>query len=132
MLVLLIDDDRDDCEIFNEALSELIPDAACLVANDCETALELLVHKLFALPDVIFLDINMPVMDGKKCLAEIRKKSRLEKIPVILYSTSICEEDRKEVGAFGAKCVVKPCTYADLKKTIATVLIGITSLKTQL
>lgn len=128
MMVLLIDDDRDDCEIFHEALTELNPNVSCLFAYDCESALQLLAHELLSLPDVIFLDINMPVMNGKACLEEIRKRSRLEKIPVIVYSTTICEEDRKQVGAYGATCLVKPCTYTELKSKIATVLIGLSAM----
>jgi CheY-like chemotaxis protein len=48
------------------------------------------------LPDLIFLDLNMPKMDGRQCLAEIKKLPRLEQIPVIIYSTSA---DDREIGS---------------------------------
>jgi CheY-like chemotaxis protein len=78
MLVLLIDDDRDDFEIFSEALRKFDPEVKCEHSIDGEAAIGLL-NSMTYLPDYIFLDINMPRMDGKECLSKIKKRFKAER-----------------------------------------------------
>lgn len=102
MTILYADDDVEDCELIFEALQEVDPSIDCIVANDGYEALEILKH-VKRLPDYIFLDINMPLMDGKKCLIEIKNDDKLRDIPVIIYSTSTNSEEIDqcyELGAF--------------------------------
>jgi CheY-like chemotaxis protein len=72
MQMMIIDDDLDDTDIFCEALKEVDPSVKCLIAKDGEEALNLL-NNLIVLPELIFLDINMPRMDGKTCFKEIKR-----------------------------------------------------------
>lgn len=86
-ICLLVDDDPDDQEVFLSALSDVSSTALCLVAPDGDRALELL-HSEETIPDYIFLDLNMPRMNGFEFLAAIKKSKILQNIPVIVYSTT--------------------------------------------
>ncbi len=106
MTILYADDDAEDRELMSEALAEVDPEISCVVASHGEDALEIL-EQSDSLPDFIFLDINMPVMDGKRCLQELKKDNRYRHIPVIIYSTT---SDQDEIGEFynlGASTVIR-------------------------
>lgn len=100
-IVLLADDDEDDRQMFEEALSAVDPSMLFFSStNGCE-ALERLGTRGFE-PDVIFMDINMPLMNGMECLKKIKESDDYKKIPVIMYSTSGHEETRQECINLGA------------------------------
>lgn len=108
MVCFFIDDDTDDQEIFGMALSEVFPQGSCLFANDGIEALDRLSDPSF-FPSCIFIDLNMPRMNGKECLAEIGKIKRLNKVPVFIYSTSWDQALIEECKALGAAdFIVKP------------------------
>src|SRR5687768_13149199 len=86
MTILNVDDDNEDIEIFCEAVRDIDPSILCLVAKSADEALQIL-HSEIELPSYIFLDINMPKIDGNMCLKEIKKDARLRNIPVVMYST---------------------------------------------
>ena len=86
-ICLLVDDDPDDQEVFLTALADVSTSALCLVAPDGDRALELLYNEE-TMPDYIFLDLNMPRMNGFEFLAALKKSKILKNIPVIVYSTT--------------------------------------------
>jgi CheY-like chemotaxis protein len=86
-IVFLIDDDIDDQEIFTFILSDAYPNTECVFADDGLYALEKLQDVSFN-PDIIFIDINMPRLNGLEILREIKKIRRLSATPVYMYSTS--------------------------------------------
>jgi CheY-like chemotaxis protein len=98
----LIDDDADDQEIFELALKSVDPTILFNGAGDGVEAVQKLQTEQTFAPDFIFLDLNMPRMDGKECLRELRKIDRLKDTPIIIYSTSTDERDRVETKALGA------------------------------
>jgi CheY-like chemotaxis protein len=100
MVVLNIDDDPEDLEIFYKAVKTVNPLAKCLLARDAKEALHILRDTI--VPNYIFLDIHMPTMDGKTVLAELRQNKRLESVPVVMYSTRIDPEETEEYAALGA------------------------------
>lgn len=85
--ILLIDDDVDDQDIFKTAVGDITDDVNCIALTSGAEALLKLEAKLI-IPDVIFLDLNMPVMSGQQFLVEIKASERLMQIPVIIFSTS--------------------------------------------
>src|SRR5688572_26972563 len=106
--VLLIDDDDDDQEIFINAATSGSPNVECSGLVDAKLALDKLKNQEI-FPDVIFLDLNMPVMNGKQFLSEIKKHSVLKKIPVIIFSTSSNIKTIAELKELGAHdFVTKP------------------------
>ena len=118
---LLIDDDDDDQEIFSMALKDLKDPVHCAFANDGIHALELLNNGSYT-PDVIFLDMNMPRMNGIQCLGELRKMNRLKHIPVYIYSTSKDPFSAEAVKLLGAKgYLVKPSDVPALTNMLAEV-----------
>ena len=100
MVVLNIDDDPEDLEIFYKAVKTVNPLAKCLLARDAKEALHILRDAI--VPDYIFLDIHMPMMDGKTVLAELRQNKKLEAVPVVMYSTRINPTETEEYAALGA------------------------------
>jgi CheY-like chemotaxis protein len=118
--ILLIDDDEDDQEIFLTAVTEVSEKTECLAISDATEALEKLSSESIS-PDVIFLDLNMPVMNGQQFLIEIKKRDRLKDIPVIVFSTSSHKatiELMKDLGA--ADFITKPDKYDELVKILSS------------
>lgn len=115
MLVLLVDDDPEEFEIFCEALRVYDRSIKCLHAVDGQEACDILMTPRTVLPDYIFLDINMPVMNGKECLEKIKDEPLLRDIPVIVYTTSSRFSEREMYRSLGAReCIVKPTSFSVL------------------
>ncbi len=116
----LIDDDVDDQDIFILALEEVDPTIRCHVASDGVEALQKLEEDSSFRPDYIFLDLNMPRMNGRQCLAAIKKVHSLRDIPVVIYSTSSDQKDMAETKQLGAAdYIVKPNTVSALADILA-------------
>jgi CheY-like chemotaxis protein len=121
MVVLYVDDDVEDIEIFVEAVKECDSSIKCLIAQNGMKAMDILHSDL--MPDFIFLDINMPVINGKSILAEIRKDQKLNSIPVIMYSTTMNQSEIEEYKRMGANhFLVKPNNFQELCDAISEVL----------
>ena len=113
-ICLLVDDDPDDQEVFLTALGDVSSTALCFVAPDGDRALELL-HNEETIPDYIFLDLNMPRMNGFEFLAAMKKSKILRDIPVIVYSTTSQAAQIEKVKKLGATdFFTKTYKYKDL------------------
>ena len=122
-VILLVDDDADDRSMFCDALHEVDDSVECITAQDGVEALGILRTKAGALPDFIFLDLNMPRLNGQQCLREIRQALHLEHIPVIIYTTSRQQRDIDETKRLGAAgFITKPNTFDGICRSIASVL----------
>ena len=118
---ILIDDDTDDQEIFIMALKKIDRYINCIMANDWIEGLQRLTEDLSFVPGYIFIDINMPKMDGIECLVEIRKLNHLQHAKIIMYSTTedpIIIDKSKELGATaflvkppGMKALIRSLTH---------------------
>lgn len=119
--ILIIDDDEDDCDLFCDAVSTVDSTVECEKVYGGESAMELLNSDYK--PDIIFLDLNMPMFDGKKCLMEIGKTEALAGIPVVIYTTSKRAADKEETRRLGAvHFITKPSLLIELRAQIAYVL----------
>lgn len=83
--ILLADDDKDDCLFFKEALEELEVVAQLTLVADGQQLMHRLRSDTDRLPDVLFLDLNMPRINGMECLAEIKQSEKLRQLPVIIF-----------------------------------------------
>ena len=120
-LFLLIDDDVDDSELFREALEEASKTLVLHCAENGEEALKLL--KQIAKPHIIFLDINMPRMNGWECLKKLKSTAEYKDIPVIMYSTSSHQREIDIALNMGAlSFFTKPHSYRELKIMIKGVV----------
>lgn len=118
MKCFLVDDDPDDQEIFCMALEDTGKNVKCEFANDGVEAVKRLQDMTFT-PDLIFIDMNMPRMNGNECLQEIKKIIRMKSVPVYMYSTSADPDIVAETQRLGAAgFIVKPTSIGELTKTL--------------
>lgn len=125
--VFLIDDDCDDREIFEESLYSLNLNLNFVDAKNGAEALKKLQQPDFKKPDLIFLDLNMPIMDGRQFLVEVKKNEKYSDIPVIIYSTSSNDVDKKfaeehKAAMFMTKQYSLDLLQTELKETLETFL----------
>ena len=120
--ILLIDDDLDDREIFVTALDTLDKKVDCLTLDNATEALRMLYNSEVN-PDVIFLDLNMPVMNGHEFLAAIKSHEVLQQIPVIIFSTSSHQSTVEAALKLGAhQFLTKPDNFDDIIGIIKSVI----------
>lgn len=116
LVFFLADDDEDDRMLFQEALAEVDKEIRCIMVRNGREALDVLQNEMLLLPDYIFLDLNMPMLNGLQCLAELKQIELLRHIPVIMYSTSSDKDSREESKRLGAvDFFVKPSNFTGLK-----------------
>lgn len=101
MKILYVEDDAEDQEIFRNAVSKISPDTDCIFASDGQDALTIL-SDISSIPDYIFLDINLPRMNGFQFLKLIKNSTGLKEIPVVVFSTSNSSHDKSESLSLGA------------------------------
>ena len=117
--VLLADDDTDDCIFFKQALGELNLSAQLTIVNDGEQLMKYLTENVNSLPDVLFLDINMPRKNGIECLSEIKHHENLKDLSVVMFSTANDWESINMLFKSGAHVYIhKPGDFAQLKQVI--------------
>lgn len=123
MFILLVDDDVDDCGLFREIIREIDPGGTVVARHDGIEAIKYLSEDGVTMPDMIFLDVNMPKMNGKQVFLMLQKDERLSRVPVVIYSTSISDREIRYYESYGANCLVKPSTYQDLKGALSKLII---------
>lgn len=120
MNCFIIDDDIDDREIFALAVQGLEKSIELHTANDCTEAIDMLKGEKFV-PDCIFLDLNMPGLNGKECLPKIKKLPGLANVPIIIYTTSSMQKDRIETLNLGAAdFLTKESSIVQLRSSLTT------------
>src|ERR1700755_2399853 len=116
--ILLIDDDDDDQFIFLTALENVAPGSHCDISNNALEAFQFL-HTRAETPDMIFLDLNMPLMNGFEFLIIIKSDPRFTLIPVVIFSTSDNPEDQTRAKELGAvQFITKTADIELLKKDL--------------
>lgn len=121
--VLFIDDDTDDREVFCEAMAEIAPELICRAIGGGEAALAVLMHPETTLPDLIFLDINMPLMNGWEFLSLLKQNQTYGHVPVIMYSTSSRQGEMEAAQQRGALGLIrKPDSYEQLKSVLRAIV----------
>ncbi|MFP9098894.1 response regulator [Flavobacterium sp. RHBU_24] len=117
--IMLVDDDEDDRFVFKNVVNEIFPD---IIFNDFSNAdefISFLHFENFMLPELLFLDINMPVKNGFQVLKSIKKDERLKVIPVVMFSTSSLKEDMEIARKLGADgYAVKPASFEGLESIL--------------
>lgn len=117
--VLLTDDDADDRLIFKEILNEMDKDITVNMVNDGKQLMNFLSTEDNPLPHIIYLDLNMPNMDGIECLQKIRSHGKYSNILIAIYSTSTSDKDIDDTFSHGANIyITKPAAYSELKKVL--------------
>jgi CheY-like chemotaxis protein len=119
--IMLIDDDPDDQLFFRDAIQAIYPDLLCELASTCQEAFRQL--EAPPPPDFIFMDLNMPVMNGFDCLDYLKNQKEYRDIPVIIYSTSKNLNDINKTKLLGAKWfMTKPDDFNVLCKKLKKII----------
>ena len=121
--IALADDDADDQLIFREAIELVDIKTKLSFFDNGQELMDYLKLPNISLPDIIFLDLNMPIKNGMQCLKEIRKQSELKNLSVAIYSTSSSEKDIEETFVNGANIYInKPVNFKALQNVLEKVL----------
>ena len=121
--VILVDDDKEGQEIFTDAVAETNIPAEVSTADNGQELMDKLHDPNEPNPDVIFLDINMPVKDGKETLKEIKSDEELKDIPTVIYTASDDKKDIEDTYRAGANLYVnKPVSFKRLVNVLRTIL----------
>ncbi|HVZ35026.1 MAG TPA: response regulator [Polyangiaceae bacterium] len=120
--ILLVDDSEADVRLTSEALKEAKLHNHIHVANDGEAALAFLRNPSQRRPDLILLDLNLPGLDGREVLAEIKNDPALAIIPVVVLTTSRAEEDILRTYRLHANCyITKPVDLDQFVRVVQSI-----------
>ena len=124
LFILLADDDEADRLLFTEAFSELKFKTIVQTVNNGVELMKWLNEKDILLPDLLLLDLNMPLKNGIQCLKEIKSNEKLQDISIAIFSTSNSEKDVAETFRLGANIYIhKPNDYNLLKQLLEKAVI---------
>ncbi len=121
--IVLADDDEDDRLLFTEAFDELKITTKVNTYNDGVYLMDYLNGEDAIMPNVLFLDLNMPRKSGMECLKEIKANDKFKDMAIAIYSTSASEEDIENTFVQGANIYIKkPDNFKKLKKALSEVV----------
>jgi len=122
--IFLAEDDEDDALFFEDAIFELLVDANLVVLTDGVELMKQL-ETTEELPDIIFLDLNMPRKNGIECLKEIKRNSTLKTIKTVILSTTTDDTDIKKCYSLGADLFIsKVSNHNEFKLVLKNCLAG--------
>ena len=124
--ILLVEDNPGDVRLTEEALKEGRIAVNMRVANDGLEALAMLrregKYADFPTPDLVLLDLNMPRMDGREVLRQIKTDENLKRIPVVVLTTSAAEKDILQAYGLHANCyITKPVEFDQFMEIIKSI-----------
>lgn len=118
--IILADDDPDDHEFFRDILRDIDPSIKLNIVKDGAELLQLLPHFV---PDLLFLDLEMPVKNGLECLREIRQAAHLKDLPVVVFSSTTRPANIETAYEMGADLfLIKSHSYNDLLSSVRALL----------
>ncbi|MFA5973414.1 MAG: response regulator [Lentimicrobiaceae bacterium] len=121
--ILLADDDEDDRLFFTEAFEEIKINTIIRTVNDGVELMNHLNQENIQIPNILFLDLNMPRKTGIDCLLEIKQLPHLQDMAIVIYSTSSSEKDIEDTFVQGANVYIKkPSDFNSLKKILEDVI----------
>jgi len=121
--IMLADDDEDDRNFFNDAINDLKINNKLTIFKNGKDLMDYLESPDTILPDILFLDLNMPCKTGNECLKDIRSNQKFKDISIAIYSTSSSDKDIEETFVGGANIYIKkPNDFSKLKKVLKEVV----------
>jgi len=124
--ILLVEDNPGDAELARVALRKSKIHNTLNVVEDGESAMDYLhrqgAHTNAVRPDLILLDLNLPIKDGREVLDEIKSDPQLRRIPVVILTTSRAEEDVLKSYNLHANCyITKPIDLSQFMKVVKSI-----------
>ena len=121
--IFIIDDNEDFVLLFTQAVSKINPEIQCLSAENGYSALRQLKFMLPTLPDYIFVDVKMPIMNGHEIVAELKKQDQLAQVPIFMYSAQANPEDEAKARNAGVSAFFsKPASLETINMMIAAAM----------
>jgi CheY-like chemotaxis protein len=120
MIILYADDDREDQDVFIEIIAAINPEITVIRAEDGLKTLEILASS--EVPDIIFLDSNMPFLNGYQTLIEIRKSDKFIKTRIMIFSTNAWKPADEDYASLDAEHLRKPDTMVEGIATLRAVI----------
>lgn len=119
--ILLADEEKNDCMQFKKALTQIPIPTLLSTVHDGKHLMDKL-HEAEKLPDILFLDFNIPCMNGSECLSVIKKNKKFKRIPVIVYSCTLPNDVATLLYEQGAHYFIQKVGAVELKLTLHRVL----------
>ena len=120
--IVIIDDDDDDSDLLKEAIWQVMPETHCFVEPSATGAVDKLNRKDVPKPDLIFLDLDMPVTNGVQCLLELKGNPELESVPVVIYTGSKSHDQRAQTLTSGANYfITKPASFREICRVVSEI-----------
>lgn len=118
--VLYVDDDIDDFSLISEAFAKYSDSLTVVHAGNGAKGIEILkqMNEKKTLPCLLIIDINMPILDGRQMLKEVKDVPDYAEIPVIMFSTSAAPNDRLFAADQKVEYVIKPVSFSELKELV--------------
>src|SRR5207253_2573608 len=113
---------RSDIRVFEVVLNEIDSNIKYTPFDKCKKALDYLASSNAELPDYIFLDVNMPEINGIECLQQIRKNKKLDDIQVIMYSNDPVKNYHDQTKLLNTQCLRKSIDFNKTCKEVAAIL----------
>lgn len=121
MSVLFVDDDPEEFELFSDALQSIAPSVTCTWERNCAGCLERLQSGL--IPDILFMDVNMPLVSGFDCILEVLKLDHCRNLRVVVYSGMFSDHQmQKLLKCQNIEVMIKPKSFIDLQNSLRQVL----------
>lgn len=117
MQIINVDDDSDDRDMLCMALDKIDHEIECVQVRSSEEAIDLLRNSEIA-PDFIFMDINMPRMNGYECVREIHQYPNLKHTTIVMFSSTFNPRDQVDFGVLGLKYLMKTSSLTSLAASI--------------
>ena len=121
MLIVNVDNDKDDRELFNIAVGRVDPNISCKLLTSCADLFDFL-KTTVTLPDLVFMDINMPKINGYQCVQRIRSQNKFEHLKIIIHSTAFNPDGQKKFEDLRLEFLIKPLRLSDLVQSIKQIV----------
>ena len=113
--IWFVDDDEDDFDFFNYAVRQIIPEAKITHFPD----VDLKTFQRSSLPDIVFLDLALPSMNGLECLKKLREEKKFDPVPIIIYAARLQQVQVDDACNSGANYyIVKPESFIQMKEIL--------------
>ncbi|MDT7828845.1 response regulator [Pricia sp. S334] len=128
--IFLVDDDEDDRDLFKDAINEIPLKTRINTFTSGIELISLLEHENHNWPQLIFLDLNMPIMGGEECLQRLRSIPKLDSMPIIVYSTIVVDSLADRLSEIGANMYLqKPSSFPQLKSLLEQCITSVLQTK---
>jgi CheY-like chemotaxis protein len=118
--ILFVEDDADDRELLLDVVKKDHPEVNIAFAENGLKALQYLSEEQqnFRLPNLIVLDINMPILDGKETYRKIREELKIDSVPVVVFTSSQNPNDKALFNNLGVEFITKPDEFLQLNQVV--------------